>query len=129
MLRLEQFDNGTQIRLLRVAIGLTQHELAGLAGVDRRRLSEFERNQAQALDLDAVDRVLAALANANTVGVARDGMASHRAGNPLAQSADRRAFRGLDSTAAPTANRAAEPANHHKHQQPLDSNLPSEAKR
>jgi transcriptional regulator with XRE-family HTH domain len=112
VLRLEQFENGTQIRLLRVAVGLTQHELAGRADVDRRRLSEFERNQAHALDVDAVNRVRAALVNANNVRGASDGMASRSAGNPLAKSVDRQAFRGLSSTAAPAADRAVKLAEH-----------------
>jgi transcriptional regulator with XRE-family HTH domain len=75
VVQLKQFDVGTQLRLLRVAAGLTQQDLAMLAGVERRRLSEFERNQVDALDPDAVLRVLAALANGQT---ASGGMAAHR---------------------------------------------------
>jgi transcriptional regulator with XRE-family HTH domain len=45
MLRLELLDEGTLTRLLRVAAGLSQHELASRSGVDRRRLSEHERGE------------------------------------------------------------------------------------
>ena len=45
MLQLEQLDEGTRTRLLRVAAGLSQHDLAALAGLDRRRLSEHERGE------------------------------------------------------------------------------------
>jgi transcriptional regulator with XRE-family HTH domain len=45
MLELEQLDEGTRTRLLRVATGLSQYELAARAGIDRRRLSEHERGE------------------------------------------------------------------------------------
>ena len=45
MLHLERLDQGTRTRLLRVAAGLSQHDLASQAGIDRRRLSEHERNE------------------------------------------------------------------------------------
>jgi transcriptional regulator with XRE-family HTH domain len=45
MVSLEHLDHGTQTRLLRVAARLSQHELAVRAGIDRRRLSEYELNQ------------------------------------------------------------------------------------
>ncbi len=86
MVQLKQFDVGTQLRLLRVAAGLTQQDLAILAGVERRRLSEFERNQADALDPDAVIRVLAALTDPNKDYKVRGGMEAHRCGNTLAWS-------------------------------------------
>jgi transcriptional regulator with XRE-family HTH domain len=45
MLQLEQLDEGTRTRILRVAAGLSQYDLASRAGVDRRRLSEHERGE------------------------------------------------------------------------------------
>jgi transcriptional regulator with XRE-family HTH domain len=45
MLQLERLDEGTRTRLLRVAAGLSQYDLASLAGIDRRRLSEHERGE------------------------------------------------------------------------------------
>jgi transcriptional regulator with XRE-family HTH domain len=45
MLQLERLDEGTRTRLLRVAAGLSQHDLASRAGLDRRRLSEHERGE------------------------------------------------------------------------------------
>ena len=45
MLQLERLDEGTQTRILRVAAGLSQHDLASQAGIDRRRLSEHERGE------------------------------------------------------------------------------------
>ena len=45
MLQLEQLDEGTRTRILRVAAGLSQHELASHADIDRRRLSEYERGE------------------------------------------------------------------------------------
>ena len=45
MLHLERLDEGTRTRILRVAAGLSQHELASYAGIDRRRLSEHERGE------------------------------------------------------------------------------------
>ncbi len=44
-MRLDHLNEGTRTRLLRVAAGLSQHDLAALVGVDRRRLSEHERNE------------------------------------------------------------------------------------
>jgi transcriptional regulator with XRE-family HTH domain len=45
MLQLERLDEGTRTRILRVAAGLSQYDLASRAGVDRRRLSERERGE------------------------------------------------------------------------------------
>jgi transcriptional regulator with XRE-family HTH domain len=45
MLQLERLDEGTRTRILRVAAGLSQHDLASRAGIDRRRLSEHERGE------------------------------------------------------------------------------------
>jgi transcriptional regulator with XRE-family HTH domain len=45
MLQLERLDEGTRTRILRVAAGLSQHDLATRAGIDRRRLSEHERGE------------------------------------------------------------------------------------
>ena len=64
MLVLQELDEGTKTRVLRVAARLTQHDLASRANDDRRRLSEFERNQANALTADDIGRVREALANA-----------------------------------------------------------------
>ncbi len=64
MLVLQELDEGTRTRVLRVAARLTQHDLASRANVDRRRLSEFERNQANALAADGIARLRQVLANA-----------------------------------------------------------------
>jgi transcriptional regulator with XRE-family HTH domain len=45
VLRLELLDEGIRTRILRVAAGLSQQNLASRAGVDRRRLSEHERGE------------------------------------------------------------------------------------
>jgi transcriptional regulator with XRE-family HTH domain len=45
MLHLERLDEGTRTRILRVAVGLSQYDLASRAGIDRRRLSEHERGE------------------------------------------------------------------------------------
>ena len=52
MLQLEQLDEGTRTRLLRVATGLSQHDLASRAGIDRRRLSEHERGERPLRDVE-----------------------------------------------------------------------------
>ncbi len=52
MLHLERLDQGTRTRLLRVAAGLSQHDLASQAGIDRRRLSEHERNERPLRDVE-----------------------------------------------------------------------------
>ncbi len=53
MLQLERLDEGTRTRLLRVAAGLSQHDLASRAGLDRRRLSEHERGERPLRDAEA----------------------------------------------------------------------------
>jgi transcriptional regulator with XRE-family HTH domain len=72
MLRLEELDEGIRTRVLRVAAGLSQHDLALRANVDRRRLSEFERNQVNALAPDALARVREVIARASTSQGTRD---------------------------------------------------------
>jgi transcriptional regulator with XRE-family HTH domain len=72
VLRLEELDEGTRLRVLRVAAGLSQHNLAVHANVDRRRLSEFERNQENALAPDALDRVREVIARARMSQGRRD---------------------------------------------------------
>ena len=61
MLRLETLDEGTKTRILRVAAGLSQHDLAARAGIDRRRLSEHERGE-RSLPTEDLVRVSAQLA-------------------------------------------------------------------
>jgi len=63
VLRLDQLDEGTRTRILRVVAGLSQHDLASLAGVDRRRLSEHERGERQLRPAEQ-DRVREALNHA-----------------------------------------------------------------
>lgn len=63
MLRLDHLDEGTKTRLSRIAAGLSQHALASRAGVDRRRLSEYERGERRLSEPDA-SRVRAALVSA-----------------------------------------------------------------
>jgi transcriptional regulator with XRE-family HTH domain len=60
MLQLERLDEGTRTRILRVAAGLSQHDLASRAAVDRRRLSEHERGE-RPLPAPELARVWAAL--------------------------------------------------------------------
>ncbi len=72
MLRLEELDEGTRTRVLRVAAGLSQHDLASRANVARRRLSEFERNQSKTLSPDAVLRVREAITRASKSQGTRD---------------------------------------------------------
>ena len=63
MLRLECQGQGAEARILRVAAGLTQQEVAAAVGVDRRRLSEHERGE-RPLSADELDRLGAALEQA-----------------------------------------------------------------
>jgi transcriptional regulator with XRE-family HTH domain len=72
VLRLEELDEGTRTHILSVAAGLSQHDLASRANVDRRRISEFERNQSKALSPDAVLRVREAIARASMSQGTRD---------------------------------------------------------
>ena len=44
-MRLDHLTDGIRTRLLRVAAGFSQHDLASRAGIDRRRLSEHERGE------------------------------------------------------------------------------------
>jgi transcriptional regulator with XRE-family HTH domain len=60
-MRLDHLSEGTRTRLLRVAMGLSQHDLATRVGVDRRRLSEHERNQRALSPADA-ERIRVVLA-------------------------------------------------------------------
>jgi transcriptional regulator with XRE-family HTH domain len=45
VLRLETLDEGTKTRIFRVSASLSQYDLASRAGVDRRRISEYERGE------------------------------------------------------------------------------------
>ncbi len=60
MLRLDTLDEGTKTRVFRVAVGLSQYDLAARAGIDRRRLSEHERGE-RALREEELARVRAVL--------------------------------------------------------------------
>ncbi len=64
MLRIEELPEGRQVRLLRVAAGLTLFDVGARAGVSPARLSEFERGRRH-LPPDAIERVRAVL-NAET---------------------------------------------------------------
>jgi transcriptional regulator with XRE-family HTH domain len=114
VVQLKQFDVGTQLRLLRVAAGLTQQDLAMLAGVERRRLSEFERNQIDALDADAVLRVLATLTDPYNGQSARGGMSAHCCGNTIAWSSKRAANRKNVLADKPTTDEESESADQPK---------------
>jgi transcriptional regulator with XRE-family HTH domain len=57
-------DEGTKTRIFRVAVGLSQHDLAARADLDRRRISEHERGQ-RTLPAEELARVRAALDNAS----------------------------------------------------------------
>lgn len=60
MLVLERFPEGTQLRLARIAVGLTLFDVGSRAGVQPPRLSEFERGRL-ALAPELVARVRAVL--------------------------------------------------------------------
>ena len=60
MLRLDTLNEGTKTRVFRVAAGLSQYDLASRAGVDRRRISEYERGE-RSLREEELARVRAAL--------------------------------------------------------------------
>ncbi len=126
MVQLTRFDVGTQLRLLRVAAGLTQQDLAMLAGVERRRLSEFERNQADALDPDAVRRVLAALTDPNKGQKASGGMIAHGCGNRLGWSSKPAVNRKGVSVGEPALDEESESAVQPKRG---ESASPAEARR
>jgi transcriptional regulator with XRE-family HTH domain len=63
MLQFKRFDEGMRTRILRVAAGLSQHDLASRAGIDRRRLSEHERGE-RTLPATELARVYTALDDA-----------------------------------------------------------------
>jgi transcriptional regulator with XRE-family HTH domain len=126
VVQFKQFDVGTQLRLLRVAAGLTQQDLAFLVGVERRRLSEFERNQVDALDPDATLRVLAALTDLDNGQEASSGMAAHRCGNTLCCSSKPAINRKGVSVEEPGIDEEPESADQPKH---LESASPDEARR
>jgi transcriptional regulator with XRE-family HTH domain len=64
VLQVDHLPEGTQLRLARVAAGLTLHDVGVRANVSPPRLSEFERGRGS-LAPDAVTRVLAVLHRAN----------------------------------------------------------------
>ena len=57
---IDLLDDSARVRLLRVVARLSQAEVAARAGIDRRRLSEFERGE-RALPDPELGRVRAAL--------------------------------------------------------------------
>lgn len=61
MLRIDQLPEGTQLRLARIAAGLTLFDVGKLAGVSPPRLSEFERGR-PSLAAEAIERVREVLA-------------------------------------------------------------------
>ena len=71
MLQLERLDEGTRTRILRVAAGLSQHDLASRAGIDRRRLSEYERGERplRGTELARIHDALERLAPQNSEGL------------------------------------------------------------
>lgn len=64
MLRIDHLPEGTQLRLARIAVGLTLFDVGRLADVSPPRLSEFERGR-PSLSPEAVARVWALLADAS----------------------------------------------------------------
>ena len=70
------------VRGRRRELALSQERLAGLAGVSRKWLSEFERGTTTAVELPLLLRVLAALAL--TVDIAAPGSAGHAEGTDTA---------------------------------------------
>ncbi len=63
MLALDRVSVGTQLRLARIAVGLTLFDVGSRAGVQPPHLSEFERGRL-VLAPDAVARIWAALIDA-----------------------------------------------------------------
>lgn len=63
MLRIDHLPEGIQLRLARIAAGLTLFDVGSRAGVSPPRLSEYERGQ-RSLAPEAVERVHAVLADA-----------------------------------------------------------------
>jgi transcriptional regulator with XRE-family HTH domain len=66
VLDISQLPEGVQIRLARVARGLTLFDVGRLADVSPPRLSEYERGRL-ALSVDAVERVRSVLAGESAV--------------------------------------------------------------
>jgi transcriptional regulator with XRE-family HTH domain len=66
MLDISQLPEGAQIRLARVARGLTLFDVGQLADVSPPRLSEFERGRSS-LSVEAVERVRSVLADESTI--------------------------------------------------------------
>jgi transcriptional regulator with XRE-family HTH domain len=66
VLQLDHLPEGTQLRLARVAAGLTLFEVGKLADVSPPRLSEYERGR-PSLPPEAVERVRAVLAGEATI--------------------------------------------------------------
>ena len=75
MLHLDRLDDGTKIRLMRVAARMSQHDLAARAGIDRRRLSELERGE-RVLRGAELARVRAALGEAEPDSAVAPGAAA-----------------------------------------------------
>jgi transcriptional regulator with XRE-family HTH domain len=65
MLRIDHLPEGTQLRLARIAVGLTLFDVGRLADVSPPRLSEFERGR-PSLSPETVERVRAVLVNEAT---------------------------------------------------------------
>ena len=63
MLRFDLLQEGTRVRLARVAAGMTLHDVGVRAGVSPPRLSEYERGRGT-LPPDAIARVWAVLDDA-----------------------------------------------------------------
>jgi len=68
MLQIDHLPEGTQIRLARIAAGLTLFDVGKLADVSPPRLSEFERGR-PSLPPEAVARVRALLAGEGSATV------------------------------------------------------------
>lgn len=66
MLQIDHLPEGTQLRLARIAAGLTLFDVGRLADVSPPRLSEFERGR-PSLPPEAVARVRDALAGASAL--------------------------------------------------------------
>jgi transcriptional regulator with XRE-family HTH domain len=71
VLQIDHLPEGTQLRLARVAAGLTLFDVSKLADVSPPRLSEFERGR-PSLSPEAVERVRSALASLPNSDPARE---------------------------------------------------------
>ncbi len=60
-LRLDLLPQGIQVRVARVAAGMSQYDLASRVGLDRRRLSEYEQGRGGGLNIEQIDRLRAVL--------------------------------------------------------------------